>query len=125
MTQYLFSDTTIAVNKLFFCKNVPLNKTITLTHLMKLIFRSSYQRCFVKKNVLKNFVNLSEKHLCWSLFLIKLQALRPRNLFKRLQHRCFPGKFVKFLRTFMLKNICQRLLLGFFFISPENFRKTF
>ena len=83
MTQYLFSDTTIAVNKLFFCKNVPLNKTITLTHLMKLIFGSSYQRCFVKKNVLKNFVNLSEKHLCWSLFLIKLQALRPRNLFKK------------------------------------------
>ena len=30
---------------------------------------------------------------------------------KRLQHRCFPVKFTKFLGTPILKNICQRLLL--------------
>ena len=30
---------------------------------------------------------------------------------KRLQHRCLPVKFVKFLRTTILKNICKRLLL--------------
>ena len=29
---------------------------------------------FFKKSVLKNFANLTRKHLCWSLFLIKLQA---------------------------------------------------
>ena len=38
-----------------------------------------------------------------SLFLIKLQAL--------LQHKCFSVKVPKFLRTPVLKNICQRLLL--------------
>ena len=27
-----------------------------------------------KKVVLKNFANLTEKHLCWSLFLIKMEA---------------------------------------------------
>ena len=30
---------------------------------------------------------------------------------KRLQHRCFPVKFAKFLRTPILKNFCERLLL--------------
>ena len=30
---------------------------------------------------------------------------------KRLQHRCFPVKLKKFLRTSILKNICDRMLL--------------
>ena len=30
---------------------------------------------------------------------------------KRLQHRCFPVKFVKFLRKLILKNICERMFL--------------
>ena len=30
---------------------------------------------------------------------------------KRLQNRCFPVILAKFLRTFILKNICERLLL--------------
>ena len=36
---------------------------------------------------------------------------------KILQHLCFPMKFAKFLRTPVLKNICERLLL---FVSPQN-----
>ena len=36
---------------------------------------------------------------------------------KTLQHWCFPMYFVKFLRTPILKNICERLLL---FVSPQN-----
>ena len=35
------------------------------------IFRSSHQRCFVKKGVPKNFGNCSEKQLRWSFSLIK------------------------------------------------------
>ena len=31
---------------------------------------------------------------------------------KRLRHRCFPVKFAKFLRTPILKNICERLPLA-------------
>ena len=31
-------------------------------------------RCSVRKGVLKNFVKFIGKHLCWILFLIKLQA---------------------------------------------------
>ena len=36
--------------------------------------RSSRSQMFFKKGVLKNFANITEKHLCWSLFLIKLQS---------------------------------------------------
>ena len=43
----------------------------------------SHRRCFVKKRVLKNFINFKGKHLCWSFFLIKLQTLRCTTLSKR------------------------------------------
>ena len=35
---------------------------------------SSYGRCFVKKGVLKNFAELTGKHLCQSLFLNKVEG---------------------------------------------------
>ena len=45
----------------------------------------------------------------------KVAVLRTCNFIKkRLQHRCFPVKFAKFLRTTNLKNICKRLLLNLF-----------
>ena len=37
----------------------------------------------VKIDVLKNFPNFTGKHLCWSLFLIKLQALKPATPLKK------------------------------------------
>ena len=79
------------------------------------LFRRSHWRCSVKKGVLKKFGNFTGKHLCWSLFLIKLQA--QSLVKKRLQHWCFPVKFAKFLRTSILKNICKILLLS---VSPQN-----
>ena len=81
------------------------------------LFRSSHRRCSVKKGVLKKFGNFPGKHLCWSLFLIKLQAWACNFIKKRLQRWCFPVKFAEFLRTSILKNICERLLL---FVSPQN-----
>ena len=63
----------------------------------------------VTGGVLKNFVIFTGKHLCWSLFLIKLQACK--FIEKRLQHWCFPLHVRKFLRTPILKNISERLLL--------------
>ena len=41
--------------------------------------RSSHRRCSIKKTVLKNYAILTGKHLCWGLFLIKLQAFRPAS----------------------------------------------
>ena len=56
-------------------------------------FRSSHRRCYMKNPVLKNF----------AIFTGKLQACN--FIKKRLQHRCFPGNIVKFLRTPILRNI--------------------
>ena len=45
-------------------------------------------------------------------------GLQACNFIKKiLQHWCFPIKFAKFLRTPILKNISERLLL---FVSPKN-----
>ena len=59
--------------------------------------RSSRPKVFCKKDVLKNFEIFTRKHLCWSLFLIKL-------------------KFCEILRTPSLKNIFL-----FFFLSRFSF----
>ena len=53
----------------------------------------------MKKAVLKNFV----------VFTGKFQACNFTE--KRLQHRCFPLNIAKFLRTSILKNIYEQLLL--------------
>ena len=72
---------------------------------VKVLFRSSHRRCSIKKGVLRNFTKLTRRHLCWSLFLIKLQALT--LLKKRLA-----VNFVKFLRIPFLQNTSGRLLLA-------------
>ena len=46
------------------------------------------------KKAIQNFTLFTGKHVCW-----------------RLQHTCFPVNIAKFLRTPILKNICERLLL--------------
>ena len=38
---------------------------------------------FFKIGVLKNFANFTGKHLCWSLFLINLQAFRSATLLNK------------------------------------------
>ena len=55
----------------------------------------------LQNRTLKNLANFTGKHLCWSLFLIKL----------RLQHKCFPVKFAKFLRTAFFTEHLRWLLL--------------
>ena len=55
---------------------------------------------FFKIGVLKKFTHFTGKQLCWSLFFNKVAGPRSATLLKnRHQHRCFPVKFVKFLRT--------------------------
>ena len=42
--------------------------------------RSSHWRCSIEKAFLKNFAIFTEKHLCWSLFLIKFQVSSPNTV---------------------------------------------
>ena len=79
------------------------------------LYRSSHQRCSMKKGVLRNFTKFPGKHLCQSLFFNKVAGLRPATLLKRrLWYRCFPVNFVKFLRTRFLQNTSGPLLLFIF-----------
>ena len=48
-----------------------------------IVLKRSYQRCSIKKAVLKNLAILIAKHLCWSLFLINLQAYKAATLLQR------------------------------------------
>ena len=66
---------------------------------------NSHRRCSVKKSVLRNFAIFTGKYLCASLYL------------KFFQQRYFPVNVAKFLRTPILKNICERLLLNVAFNS--------
>ena len=63
----------------------------------------------------KNFLIFKGRHQCWNLFFDKNAGLLACNFIKkRLQHRCFLANIHKFLRTPVLKNICERLLLRVF-----------
>ena len=81
-------------------KTDPRTASITFWCLKASNFRSSHQRCSLRKGVPRNFAKFTGKHPCQSLFLNKVTGLRAATLLKkRLWHRCFPVNFVKFLRT--------------------------
>ena len=81
--------------------------------------RSSCYQMFFKIGVLKNFGTFTRKYLCWSLLLIKLQAWRT-IIKKKLQRRCFPVKFAKFLKTPFLTEHLQWLLQSKVTIQPHH-----
>ena len=73
------------------------------------ICRRNHQRCSIKKSGLNNFATFTRKHLKASNFIKK-----------RLQHKCFPVNAAKFLRTPILKNICERQHLHLLFIKTRD-----
>ena len=79
---------------------------------MMIMVTSSHRGCSIKKAVLKNVAMFTGKHLCWNLFLINNNNRSETLLKTRLQHRSFPVNFAKFLRSPILKNIYERLLLS-------------
>ena len=60
-------------------------------------FRNRRWQILLNIGVLENFANFTNKYLCWTLFFNKVAGLQ--LYYKRFQHRCFPVKFIKFLRT--------------------------
>ena len=69
--------------------------------------RKSHWRCSAKIAVLKNYAIFTAKHL--RFFLIRL-----------FQQKYFPANIAKFLRTPILKNICEHLLFDVVFSSNEE-----
>ena len=66
----------------------------------------------------KDLAKFIGKRLCQSLLFNNVADFKPKKdsntgvlLKKRLQHKCFPLKFPKFLRTPFLRNNSEQLLL--------------
>ena len=76
-------------------------------------FRSSHQRHYIKKGVLRISQNSEENTCARASFFNKVTDLRPATLLKkRIWHRHFPVNFVKFLRTpFLIGHLWWLLLL--------------
>ena len=69
-------------------------------------YRSSHSQTFFKITTLEKFAIFTREHLCWSLFVMKLQPWRPAFLLKR------DSNTVVFLSIF------QNLLEQLFYSTP-------
>ena len=93
----------------YFCN---ITKSGWNNHFLKSLQKQPYADVQFKIGVFKNFPVFPGKHLCWNLFFKKNPGLQVCSFVKkRLQHRCFFTNIEKFLRTPILKNIWERLLL--------------
>ena len=67
---------------------------------------------FCEKKVFLKFHKFHRKTLVLESLFNKVAGLKVwKFIKKRLQHKCFPVKFMKFSRTPIFINICERLLL--------------
>ena len=73
-------------------------------------YRSSRSQIFFKIGALKNFANFTGKHLCWSLFLIKLRILKLTNLLRRNSNTGAVRKKLQNFVNFTGKYLCWRFL---------------
>ena len=91
-------------------------------HFESIKLRSSRSQMSFKIEIFKNFAIFTGKHLCWSLFVIKLPAyIACTFIIKRLQHRYFFIIIAKFLRTSFFIEHLQQLLFKAMFETCQNF----
>ena len=111
----------------FYIRKVDNNYSISMTifgYNPKLSFQHWKLRCFPakttkaatggvlwKKLLIKGLCQFQRKTPVLESLFNKVAGLRARSFIKkRLQHRCFPVKLATFLRTSILKNICEQLV---------------
>ena len=76
-----------------------------LAALQDFIYRSKLLELFCEIGVLKTFAKFKEKHLCQSLFLIKLQAEAQAQMFSCEFSKIFNSSFfIEHLRLFCILN---------------------
>ena len=76
-------------------------------------YTGSRSQMFFKIEILKHFTNLTGKHLRWSFFVIKLQALRPETLLKTDSNT---GIFLWYFQIFKENIFLQNISGGCFWI---------
>ena len=88
-----------------------MNKTAAEAYVQ---FQKQPPAVFCKKSCCKKFRKFNRKIPALESLFNKVAGLQACNFIKKgLQQRHFSVKFAKFLRTYLLKNICERLLLQF------------
>ena len=77
------------------------------TIVLKFVFLKSHKRsCSVRKGVRRDFAKYTEKHLCQSLFLNKVSALKPATLLKTLV-QIFSWEFCEISKNaFFTEHLC-------------------
>ena len=69
--------------------------------------------CVLQKKLLLKILQYSQENTRLESLYNKATSIEICNFIKkRLQCRCFPDNIAKFLRTPILKNFCEKLLLG-------------
>ena len=82
--------------------------------------RSRRSQMYFRLGTLKDFPMFTEKYLCWSLFLINIQAWRPATLLKRDSNICvFLWNFRNFLQG-TPSGYFWKYLMNSVFITFEN-----
>ena len=81
------------------------------------LFRSSHSQIFFKTGVFKNFAIFIEKHLCWNLFLIKLQTWRSVTWLKR---ESITGVFCEYWEICTSRFFIEHFLWLLLIIHCEN-----
>ena len=81
-------------------------------------FRISLSHMIFKIGVLKNYAKFTGKHLCWSLFWIKLRSWRPSTLLNR------DSNTSAFLSCFVVINLIVNLKQSFPPFRFKNWKKV-
>ena len=81
-----------------------------------ILIRRSHRGCSVRKGVYRNIAKLTEKHLCQSLFLIKLQAEACNFIKKETLAQVFSCEFSEISKSiFFTEHLRWLLLTNFLF----------
>ena len=74
------------------------------------IFRSSHQRCSLRKCVLRNFAKFAGKHLCQSLFFNKVAGLSKKDTLTQVKsfENIVPGCHLPLINY---QNFCVKIIL--------------
>ena len=89
-----------------------IEKCFCIRGVFRTILKNSWLLMFFKISVFKNFAIFTEKHLCWSLFSMKLQAWILATFLKRDSNAgVYLVSIVKFLRKALLIEHLMWLLL--------------
>ena len=98
-------------------KDISIGFAITfkiISHLKKILLYDSWyveqQKCSQKE----------QQEVFHKKVFLKISQYSQANTCIRHQHRCFPADIAKFLKTHILKNIGELLLLHSIFVSPKQ-----